>query len=231
MIDTGEGRGFFVCRASCEDLLAKSCASALSSITSLSQFERNFYNNLQSFLTKNPMFEETVKILETSKDFFTAVKNARTSQLAALIQRNVAGLRLKKTEVLAEASTMNLTPKERKALENQTEAEALVLLLAKEYLLTVRDYARIDPQMAVAHFVISPTLAEKLAYISSAEVMCLCDRTCSILQFELTAPISHYLQSIEATNAQSTFSKQAVAFAKIARELYATSFSFGAVRA
>lgn len=217
-------------RSFCEDLLVKNCASAFSSITSLSQFESDFYHNLRSFLAKGPLFEEAQKILDTNGTLFAAVKTAMTSQIAALIQRNVAGVRLKHLDVLADTDTHNLTLQERNRIANCTEAESIVLLLAKQYLLTVRDYARIEPQMAIAHFVIPSLIAEKLAYISSAEVMNLCDRTYSILQFELTAPVSHYIRTIEAANAQSLFARDAVAFAKITRELYATSsFSFGAV--
>lgn len=209
-----------------ERLLLKNCPSQMSSISTLSTFEVDFYDNLRYFLNENkPSFEEASKILDVDRSFMDIIRSATISQISAVITRNVTGVRLKHLDRLATASTASLTFEERHP--RRTESEELVLTLAKEYLLTARDYARITPNLAIAHFLICSEMAELLSHITATQVMNLCDRAWSALQFELTAPASFYIKSIERSNVYSTDSKRLVCLAKLERELHSTIQCFG----
>lgn len=209
-----------------EALLMKNCPSQMSSVSTLSTFEIGFYDTLHHFLNeKRPTYDEAYKILAVNKSFMGVLRRANISQVSSVISRNIAGVRLKNLSLLAKAPTGPLTFDEH--LPRRTQAEELVLILAKEYLLTVRDYARITPNLAVAHFLICSEMAEVLSYATPMQVMNLAERTWTILQFELTAPVSFYVQSIERSNVYSTDSKRRVFLSKIERELHSTTQCFG----
>mgnify|MGYP002524557110 CR=1 FL=1 len=204
-----------------ETLLLQNCPSQIASISTLSTFEIDFYDNLRYFLNeKKPPYEEACKILDANQNYLDIIKTATISQFSSIITRNVAGIRLKHLDLIATASASALPFAERHP--KRTDAEELVLILAKEYLLTVRDYARITPNLAVAQFLICSEMAELLSHLTATQVMNICDRAWSRLQFELTAPAELYIKSIERSNVYSTESKRFVHLAKLERELHST---------
>ena len=212
----------------CEDLISKSCPTAFNSVSPLSAFESDFYQSLRLYIAKHT-FYEAQRILDTSERFLNIIKNSLTLQLTALIQRNVAGIRLKDLDNVLDIPTNTLTPQERFKCKERVEAEDLIASFAKQYLLAVRDYSRISPQLARSQFLVSQVMAERLSVYTSSQIMNLCDRAYSILRFELTAPVSMYIKSIETGNAFSTVTKQAVTLSKICRELYSTTICLGVV--
>ena len=213
----------------CEDLISKSCPTAFSTVSPLSSFESEFYQSLRNFTLKHPYYESQ-RILETTEKFINIIKTSQHLQLNSLIQRNVAGIRIKDLDSAIDIPTGILSSQERYICKNRSEAEELVANLAKQYLLAVRDYSKISPQLARSQFLISQAMAERLSFYTSSQIMNLCDRSYSILRFELTAPVSMYIKSIESGNAFSTVTKQAVALSKVCRELFSTTRCLGVLK-
>lgn len=207
----------------CEEYLVRICPGALSTAVSLASFEREFYDRLRFFIIKHSV-NDALAVLETQTNFLEALSKSMTSQISSLIQRNVAGVRLKGMEDLVDISTSNLQPHEADKAKLRTDAEILTLSLAKQYLFAVRDYARISPRIARSQFLICEEMAENLSFYSYSQIENLCERASSKLRFELTAPSSMYIKTIEISNAFSLATKHAVAVSKVLRELYSTTF-------